>query len=123
MYYNECRRVCEKVLYVYAYAIAVRPSLPRTVAGHFMMAAGHGLEADLRCMLESHVPLSRLRRMSGHVQGRGGAPSPIACSGGELERGGEPRPPSAAACRLSSARKKVGCVLSRPSASQVSKYS
>ena len=111
------------MLYVYAYAIAVRPSPPRTVAGHFMMAAGHGLEADLRCMLESHVPLSRLRRMSGHVQGRGGAPSPIACSGGELERGGEPRPPSAAACRLSSARKKVGCVLSRPSASQVSKYS
>ena len=34
------------MLYVYAYAIAVRPSPPRTVAGHFMMAAGHGLEAD-----------------------------------------------------------------------------
>ena len=84
-----------------------------------MMAAGHGLEADLRCILESHVPPSRLRRVSGrHVQGHGGAPSPIACSGGELERGGEPRPPSAAACPLSSAR---ACFL--PSASQVSKYS
>ena len=52
-----------------------------------MMAAGHGLEADLRCMLESHVPLSRLSRMSGrHIyRGRG---TPIARSGGELERGG-----------------------------------
>ena len=56
--------------------------------GAYMMAAGHGLEADLRCMLESHVPLSRLCRMSGrHIyRGRG---TPIACSGGELERGGE----------------------------------
>lgn len=96
----------------------LRPS-PRTVAGHFMMAAGHGLEADLRCMLESHVPLSRLSRMSGrHIyRGRG---TPTARSGGEPERGDEPRPSSVAARSLPSACAKDGCENSPSMTSQVS---
>ena len=95
-----------------------RPS-PRTVAGHFMMAAGHGLEADLRCMLESHVPLSRLSRMSGrHIyRGRG---TPTARSGGEPECGGEPRPSSVAARSLPSACETDGCENSPSKTSQVS---
>ena len=85
-----------------------------------MMAEGHGLEADLRCMLESHVPLSRLSRMSErHIyRGRG---TPIARrSGEELERSGEPRPPSVAARSLSSARKTDGYVHLPSGTSQVS---
>ena len=108
-----CRR------FVLEYKQLPRPS-PRTFAGHFMMAEGHGLEADLRCMLESHVPLSRLSRMSErHIyRGRG---TPIARrSGEELERGGEPRPPSVAARSLSSARKTDGYVHLPSGTSQVS---
>ena len=89
------------------------------VAGHFMMAAGHGLEADLRCMLESDVPLSRLSRMSGrHIYRERGTPT--ARSGGEPERGGEPMRSSVATRSLPSAYEKDGCENPRSGTSQVS---
>ena len=84
-----------------------------------MMAEGHGLEADLRCMLESHVPLSRLSRMSGRHIYRGRGPM-TARSGGEPERGGEPRPSSVAARSLPSACETDGCENSPSKTSQVS---